>query len=73
LKAFNVFTNYSKWFRILNALFIPMSVLELLAIKTNIFSLVASVISGVYFFLWFTTLVIESIYRIIKHLQKNRQ
>jgi len=72
MNTLNVFTTYSKWFRVLNTLFIPMAVLELLAVKTNIFSLVASVVSGLYFFLWFSTLVIESIYRIIKSLLKNK-
>lgn len=41
MKTFNVFATYSKWFRVLNALFIPFGVLELLAVTTNIFSLVA--------------------------------
>ncbi len=75
MRPFNVFETYSKWFRTLNALFLPFALLELVAVGRNMFTLVASMISGIYFTLWFLSLVGESIYRIIKYfvwVKKNK-
>lgn len=72
MKPVNIFDTYSKWFKLLNALFIPFAILELVAIKPNILSLVASILSGIYFGLWFVSLIGESIYRIIRYLIRNR-
>ncbi|MGN1291208.1 MAG: hypothetical protein ACI4UI_00490 [Levilactobacillus brevis] len=69
-KSFGVFATYSKWFKVLSDLFIPLSLLAFLAIGTG--ASVTLVLSGyaVYVTLWLVTLVIESSYRVIHHSVK---
>lgn len=64
-KPFVVFATYSKWFKVLSDLFIPLSLLAFMAIGTG--ASVTLVLSGyaVYVTLWLVTLVIESSYRVI--------
>lgn len=63
-KPFVVFATYSKWFKVLSDLFIPLSLLAGASVTL--------VLSGyaVYVTLWLVTLVIESSYRVIHHSVK---
>lgn len=72
MKRLTIFDHYSKWFRVLNHLFIPVSILELLAIGTHTLAKVMSLISAIYFILFFTTFLLESLSRMIRYLLKSR-